>query len=147
MVSNSKNGGRSKKTQGRTAGLKNGDSNLAVGSYLQRGSASSPPPPYPRETRSPGRCQHDNALTNKIGRVWALSTHYITRIGPQQALPLARICCQVFILKYIPKLQGTRVAPSDSHSEKGNVPYVLFFILTQIPQCPAMPLPAMSHLD
>ena len=40
-----KNRGRSKKTQGRTA-LKNGGGSLAVGSYLQRGSA----PPLPWET-------------------------------------------------------------------------------------------------
>ena len=35
--------GWSKKTQGRTA-LKNGGASLAVGSYLQRGSAPPPPP-------------------------------------------------------------------------------------------------------
>ena len=39
-----KNRGRSKKTQG-WIGLKSGGGSLAVGTYLQRGSAPSPPPP------------------------------------------------------------------------------------------------------
>ena len=39
------------------------------------------------------------------GMVWALSAHYIMLIRPQQALPLVRIYCTLFIFKYIFKMQ------------------------------------------
>ena len=65
-------------------------------------------------------CHHDNTQTNKPvrrdGKVWALSAHYIILIRPTQALPLARIYCQLFTLKYSLSLSG-------SYQEKENIPY------------------------
>ena len=57
-----------------------------------------------RPPHAPGRRLHDNTQTNKPvslnDRVWALSTHYIVLIRPQQTPPLASMYCQLSNFKY-----------------------------------------------
>ena len=76
---------------------------------------------------SPDHCHHGNTQTNKpVSRdhmVWALSTYYITLISSQQALPLVRIHCQLFVFKYMFKIKGKPLALSELYEEKCNIPH------------------------